>query len=150
MKMKKSKKNFILKILLFLFLLASVACSKFPGIPDFTGKESNRKVSCADLVIERAFKLHENAKYSLALFFDERSDDQLYKAFYSASDSVRESRKVKKCWDRRRSHYYAIQNLKEMNTSLAHIIRRNLPDDDSGEMIAVYNNQFEWVMPHKR
>ena len=37
-----------------------------------------------------------------------------------------------------------------MNISLARVIRRNLPDDDSGEMIAVYNNQFDWVMPHMR
>ena len=94
--------------------------------------------------------MHESAKYSLALFYDERSDAQLYKAFYSAFDSVRESVKVKKCWDRRRTHYYAMQNLKEMNTSLARVIRRNLPDDDIGEMIAIYHNQFDWVMPHMR
>jgi len=74
-----------------IFFFAS-ACSQ---IRDFT-KETAGPVSCADLVIEKAFNLHEEAKSGLALFFDERSDNQLYQAFYAASDSVHQSRKVKK------------------------------------------------------
>ena len=146
---KELKKIFFIKILV-IFLFLSLGCSNFPILSNFNTDKKNTKSSCADIAIERAFKLHESAKYSLALFYDERSDDQLYKAFYAAFDSVRESVKVKKCWDRRRTHYYAMQNLKEMNTSLARVIRRNLPDDDSGEMIAIYQNQFDWVMPHMR
>ena len=42
------------------------------------------------------------------------------------------------------------KNLREMNTSIARLIRRNLPDNDRGEMIAVFNNQYDWVMPHMR
>tara|TARA_B100000676_G_C17751067_1_gene666514 strand:+ start:238 stop:684 length:447 start_codon:yes stop_codon:yes gene_type:complete len=146
---KKLKKIFFIEILV-IFLFLSLGCSNFPILSNFNTDKKNSKNSCADIAIERAFKLHERAKYSLALFYDERSDDQLYKAFYAAFDSVRESVKVKKCWDRRRTHYYAMENLKEMNTSLARVIRRNLPDDDSGEMIAIYHNQFDWVMPHMR
>ena len=146
---KELKKIFFIKILV-IFLFLSLGCSNFPILSNFNTDKKNTKSSCADIAIERAFKLHESAKYSLALFYDERSDAQLYKAFYSAFDSVRESVKVKKCWDRRRTHYYAMQNLKEMNTSLARVIRRNLPDDDIGEMIAIYHNQFDWVMPHMR
>ncbi len=128
------------------FFFICSGCSNFIG---FT-KEQTAPTTCANVVIERAFKLHENAKSELALFFDERSDNQLYQAFYAASDSVYESRKVKNCWDRRVSHYYAIQNLQEMNTSLARIIRRNMPDDDQGEMITVYLDQYEWLMPNNR
>ena len=120
--------------------------AKFKNIVGYT-QEQAMPTSCANIVIGRAFELHEDAKSGLALFFDERSDNQLYQAFYAASDSVYESRKVKNCWDRRVSHYYAIQNLLEMNTSLAKIIRRNMPDDDQGEMISVYRDQYEWVMP---
>ena len=91
---------------LLLFFLSGIllicsGCSNFIG---FT-KEQAAPTTCANLVIERAFKLHEDAKSGLALFFDERSDNQLYQAFYAASDSVYESRKVKNCWDRRVSHY---------------------------------------------
>ncbi len=50
----------------------------------------------------------------------------------------------------RASHYYAMQNLEEMNSSLARVIRRNLPDDGSGEIIAVYHNQYDWLMPNLR
>lgn len=146
----KFKNKTILVFLGILLLFTFLGCSNLPFFSHFTSDKKNSKTSCARIAIERAFKLHENAKYSLALFFEERSDNQLYKAFYAASDSVRESRKVKKCWDRRQSHYYAMQNLKQMNTSLAYVIRRNLPDDDKGEMISVYNNQFDWLMPHMR
>ena len=148
--MDKIKNNLFFSVVVFFAILMSLGCSKLASLTNFTGDLEKRKASCAEKAIERSFKLHEDAKYSLALFFEERSDEKLYQAFYAASDSVRESSKVKKCWDRRRSHYYAIQNLKEMNISLARVIRRNLPDDDSGEMIAVYNDQFDWVMPHKR
>ena len=127
-------------------LFLSSGCSQ---LTDFT-KEATGPVSCADYVIEKAFDLHENAKSGLALFFEERSDNQLYQAFYAASDSVHQSRKVKKCWDRRASHYFAMQNLQEMNSSLARVIRRNLPDEGSGEIIAVYHNQYDLLLPNLR
>ena len=76
-------------------------CSKLVG---FT-KENTTPTSCADRAIERAFNLHDGAKTGLALYFEERSDNQLYLAFYAATDSVYESMRVKKCWDRRGSHY---------------------------------------------
>ena len=121
-------------------------CSKLVG---FT-KENTTPTSCADRAIERAFNLHEGAKTGLALYFEERSDNQLYQAFYAATDSVYESRKVKKCWDRRGSHYNAMRNLREMNTALARVIRRNMPDDDRGELISVFREQYDWVMPNFR
>ena len=121
-------------------------CSKLVG---FT-KENITPTSCADRAIERAFNLHEGAKTGLALYFEERSDNQLYQAFYAATDSVYESRRVKKCWDRRVSHYNAMQNLLEMNTALARVIRRNMPDDDRGELISVFREQYDWLMPNFR
>ena len=127
-------------------LFLSYGCSQ---IREFT-KETTGPSSCADLVIEKAYNLHEEAKSSLALFFEDRSDNKLYQSYYAASDSVNQSRKVKKCWDRRASHYYAMQNLKEMNSSLARVIRRNLPDDGHGEIIAVYQGQYDWLMPNQR
>ena len=131
------------------FFLICSGCSNLNKITGFT-KEQATPTTCASVVIEIAFKLHDDAKSGLAMFFDERSENQLYQAFYAASDSVYESRKVKNCWDRRISHYYAMQNLQEMNISLARIIRRNMPDDDQGEMISVYRDQYEWVMPNIR
>ena len=129
---------------LLLFFLSGISlifsgCSNFNKIIGFT-KEQATPTTCASVVIERAFKLHEDAKSGLAMFFDERSENQLYRAFYAASDSVYESLKVKNCWDRRISHYYAMQNLQEMNTSLARIIRRNMPDDDQGEICLLYTS----------
>jgi hypothetical protein len=139
--------NKIIWLIIFTGLLfLSYGCSK---IREFT-KETTGPSSCADLVIEKAYNLHEEAKSGLALFFEDRSDNKLYQSYYAASDSVNQSRKVKKCWDRRASHYYAMQNLKEMNSSLARVIRRNLPDDGRGEIIAVYQGQYDWLMPNQR
>ena len=146
--------NEMMQRILLLFFISGIflicsGCSNFKKIIGYTTEQA-APATCANIVIERAFKLHEDAKSGLALYFNERSDNQLYQAFYAASDSVYESRKVKNCWDRRVSHYYAIQNLMEMNTSLARIIRRNMPDDDQGEMISVYRDLYEWVMPINR
>ena len=140
-----SQKTSCLVIFAGIILFGS-GCSKLAG---FT-KENTTPTSCADRAIDRAFNLHNGAKTGLALYFDERSDNQLYQAFYAAADSVYESRKIKKCWDRKVSHYNAMQNLKEMNTALARVIRRNMPDDDRGELISVFREQFDWVMPNFR
>ena len=147
--MIEMKQRSIVLLILCGYIIICSGCSNFKNIIGYT-KNQATPTSCSNIVIERAFQLHENAKSGLALFFDERSDNQLYQAFYNASDSVYESRKAKNCWDRRVSHYYAIQNLLEMNTSLARIIRRNMPDNDQGEMISVYRDQYEWVMPINR
>ena len=133
-------------VILIGIIFSGSGCSK---LANFT-KESASPSSCADLVIERAFNLHKGAKTSLALYFEERSDNQLFRAFYAASDSVYESRRIMKCWDRRVSHYNAMKNLKEMNTSLARVIRRNMPDNDRGELISVFREQLDWVMPKFR
>ena len=146
--------NEMMQRILLLFFISGIflicsGCSNFKKIIGYTTEQA-APATCANIVIERAFKLHEDAKSGLALYFNERSDNQLYQAFYAASDSVYESKKVKNCWDRRVSHFYAIQNLMEMNTSLARVIRRNMPDDDQGEMISVFRDQYEWVMPINR
>ena len=146
MKMFKVTSKITWLTLFAVILFLSSGCSQ---LTDFT-KGATGPASCADFVIEKAFNLHEDAKSGLALFFEERSDNQLYQAFYAASDSVNHSRKVKKCWDRRASHYFAMQNLEEMNSSLARVIRRNLPADGSGEIIAVYHNQYDLLLPNLR
>lgn len=145
---KIPQNTYWLIIFAVVFFLGS-GCSKWKQLIGFT-KDSTAPASCADSVIERAFNLHEDAKSGLALYFEERSDNQLFQAFYAATDSVYESRKVKKCWDRRISHYNALRNLQEMNTALAWIIRRNMPDDDRGEMISVFRDQYDWLMPNYR
>ena len=142
---KIPQNTYWLIIFAVIFFLAP-GCSK---LISFT-KDSNAPTSCADIVIERAFNLHEDAKSGLALYFEERSDNQLFQAFYAAADSVYESRKVIKCWDRRISHYNALRNLHEINTALAWIIRRNMPDDDRGEMISVFRDQYDWLMTNYR
>ena len=96
------QRSLLLFFLSGIFLICS-GCSDLNKIIGFT-KEQAAPTNCASVVIERAFKLHEDAKSGLALFFDKRRDNQLYQAFYAASDSVYESRKVKNCWDRRISH----------------------------------------------
>ena len=149
MKMTKVPQKTYWLIIFVLVVFLGSGCSKWKQLIGFT-KDSTAPASCADRVIERAFNLHEDAKSGLALYFEERSDNQLFQAFYAAADSVYESRKVKTCWDRRRSHYNALRNLYEINTALAWIIRRNMPDDDRGEMISVFRDQYDWLMPNYR
>ena len=149
MKMIKIPLNTYWLIIFTVAFFLSSGCSKWKQLIGVT-KDSTVPASCANRLIERAFNLHEDAKYGLALYFEERSDNQLFQALYAATDSVYESRKVKKCWDRRISHYNALRNLREINTALARIIRRNMPDDGRGEMISVFRDQYDWLMPNYR
>ena len=144
-------RNTIQKSIHYIFLVTvafwTIGCAQFTSLKDNFTNQAPVNPACADRAINNAFNLYGEAKTGLALFFEEHNDNRLYQAFYASWDSVNEARKVKKCWDRRVSHYYAMQNIQEMNVILARVIRRNMPDDDSGEMIAVYREQYNQVMP---
>ena len=77
---------------------------------------------------------------------EELNDNRLYQAYYAAWDSRNTDNSVKKCWDRRVSHYNALQNLMGMNRELAQIILINMPDEDPGDMISIYREQYDRVM----
>ncbi len=134
-------------ILVITALFIGAGCSQISNLKSNFTNDTTLIPTCADRAIENAFNLYGEAKSGLALFYEEHSDNRLYQAYYAAWDSVNEARKVKKCWDRRVSHYHAMQNIQDMNVILARVIRRNMPDDDSGELIAVYREQYERVMP---
>lgn len=104
------------------------------------------KPPCADLKIDEAFTLYNEAKTGLAIFYEDRDDNRLYQAYYASLDSVITSREVKKCWDRAKTHQYAMQNLNTLNRTLRRIILINLPDADPGYLIAIYRDQYHKIM----
>ena len=133
----------IRSLILFLsFGFVIQGCSEFAQM---TGQETIRQ-PCADRVVNRAFQQYGEAKSGLALYFEELNDNRLYQAYYAAWDSRNTVNAVKKCWDRRVSHYNALQNLMGMNRELAQIILINMPDEDPGDMISIYREQYDRVM----
>ena len=131
------------KIVFLLSLLPVMqGCAWFA---DMTGQEPARP-ACSDRVIERAFMLYGEAKTGLVLFFNEHNDNRLYQAYYASWDSRNTAQSVRKCWDRRVSHFNAMKNLTEMNNELARVIRMNLPDQDPGRLIAIYREEYRQVM----
>ena len=101
---------------------------------------------CADLTIDEAFFLHEEAKSGFAKYLNTREDHLLFDAFYTSSDSRSVAQSVSKCWDRRVSHYNAMKNLEELNNDLARILIRNMPDEDPGQMVSVYRGKYPRLM----
>lgn len=133
------------KLLLTIFISLGLLLKGCAEVAELTGQDKARP-TCAKRVIDRAYKQYGEAKTGLALFFEEHNDNRLYQAYYAAWDSKMTANLVKKCWDRRVSHFNAMKNLKDMNNQLAHIIRRNMPDDDPGALIAIYREQYLHVM----
>jgi hypothetical protein len=101
---------------------------------------------CADLTIDEAFFLHEEAKSGFARYLNTREDHLLFDSFYTASDSRSVAQSVSQCWDRRVSHYNAMKNLMELNNDLARILIRNMPDEDPGQMVSVYRDKYTRLM----
>ena len=101
---------------------------------------------CADLTIDEAFFLHEEAKSGVAKYLNTREDQFLFDAFYTASDSRTVAQSVSQCWDRRFSHYNAMKNLEELNNDLARILIRNMPDEDPGKVVSVYRDKYTRLM----
>ena len=129
-------------LILFSLGLMLQSCSE---LAQMTGQETIR-TPCADRVVSRAFQQYGEAKSGLALYFEELNDNRLYQAYYAAWDSRNTVNSVKKCWDRRVSHYNALKNLMDMNRELGKIILINMPDNDPGDMISIYREQYDRVM----
>ena len=108
--------------------------------------QNTSRPSCANRVIQRAFDLYDDAKNRLTLFFKEQDDSYLYEAYYTSWDSRNISMSVRKCWDRRVSHFNAMKNLSQMNNDLARVIKINLPDEDPGALIAIYRENYKNIM----
>ena len=136
--------SLILRTFLIIFSLGLMlqSCSE---LAQMTGQETIRP-PCADQVVSRAFQQYGEAKSGLALYFEELNDNRLYQAYYAAWDSRKTVNSVKKCWDRRVSHYNALKNLMDMNRELAKIIFINMPDNDPGDMISIYREQYDRVI----
>lgn len=125
----------------FSFLLVVVGLSGCSMVPALSGDAPSSRAPCADVVMDRAFLLHGEAKAGLALFYDERDDHRLFQSYYAGVDSVQIARSVGRCWDRRISHYNAMRNLEDANRQLIRVIRRNLPDGDTAGLVSVYREQ---------
>ena len=126
-------------LVLFLVIFSIAGCS---GMDLLGGRTTPTRSPCADLVLDHAFLLHAEAKSGLALFYDEQEDYRLYQSYYASVDSVNVARSVSQCWDRRRSHFNAMRNLEEMNRQIVKVVRRNMPDDDKGELVSVYQDKY--------
>ena len=135
-------KNLILTATVISFLLCG--CST---IQEIVG-DSNTLLAgpCADLTIDEAFFLHEEAKSGFAKYLNIREDHLLFDAFYTASDSRLVAQSVSQCWDRRVSHFNAMKNLEELNNTLARILIKNMPDEDPGRMVSVYRDKYTRLM----
>jgi hypothetical protein len=135
-------KNLILTATVVGFL--SCGCST---IQEIVG-DSNTLLAgpCADLTIDEAFFLHEEAKSGFAKYLNIREDHLLFDAFYTASDSRLVAQSVSQCWDRRVSHFNAMKNLEELNNNLARILIKNMPDEDPGKMVSVYRDKYTRLM----
>ena len=136
-------RNLILAIITMGFL--SSGCSTIQEI--FGGGNTLIAGPCADLTIDEAFFLHEEAKSGFAKYLNTREDHLLFDAFYTASDSRSVAQSVSQCWDRRVSHYNAMKNLQELNNDLARILIRNMPEEDPGQMVSVYRGKYNRLMP---
>jgi len=133
---------------LYLLLLTVFVASGCQSFQKMTGTAAPvMQVSCADRVINRAMDLHGEAKTGLAIFFQERNDNRLYQAYYAAEDSYGTALMVKRCWDRKVSHVNKMRELVFLNDAIARVIRLNMPDEDSGNLVSIYRDQYEQIFP---
>ncbi|MGK5093805.1 hypothetical protein WDW89_17560 [Deltaproteobacteria bacterium TL4] len=130
------------------FFLVSILTSSCARLQELTQPflAPKKVMACASPVIDRAFKYYNEAKTGLVFFFEERDSNRLFQAYYASIDSDRTVESVRKCGDRDLTHYYAMQNLGTQNRILREIIRTNMPDEDRGNLIAIYREQYKNVL----
>lgn len=138
-------KNFALGLLLLIVLIPG--CSR---IRDLANPLINKQpvVFCASDRIDQAYELYGEAKVRLAMHYDDRDSNHLLEAYYASSDSIAVARSLAKCPDRKRSDYNAMKNLLSLNKALQRVARMNMRDADPGNLIAIYREQYDKVMPN--
>ncbi|MBF0237772.1 MAG: hypothetical protein HQM12_08720 [SAR324 cluster bacterium] len=137
-----------MKIQTFLIIFSTIIFSSCAELQRLTQPFVPKKVemACASVLVDDAFQLYNEAKANLAIFYERRDANLLYEAYYLSYDSVITAKSVRNCEDKAMSHFLAWKNLYDMNKNLRKVIRANLPDDDRGNLIAIYKEQYNKLM----
>ncbi len=135
-------KNVILMSLVIACLLSG--CSQLRNLT----QRKPQVIACATPRIDRAYDVYSQAKTKLAQHYATRNSNDLFEAYYAASDSISLARSVAKCRDKNSTHFAAFKNLTELNRELQKIVRLNMRDEDPSNLIAIYRDQYYKVMPN--
>ena len=102
-------------------------------------------VSCAEKRLDTSYDFHQKAKDFLASYYKTRKESELFFAWYASEDSVYMAQTIKKCFDKKNKHYFAVKNIYQKNDILQNLIVQNMRLDTQSQLSELFLEDYRKI-----
>lgn len=127
------------RFLIFSFLIVFLAGCEWAAQ---TRQVQPEEISCAEVRLNSSFEFHNKAKDYFKSYYKTRKESELFFAWYASEDSIYMARSVRRCYDKRNKHFYAVRNLFKKNSILQKLIVQNMRQDSQARLSQLYLDEY--------
>lgn len=122
----------------FLVILLFSGCEWLGG----TRRVEKVEIQCAETRLDAGFEFHNKAKEFFQSYYRTRKESELFYAWYATEDSNYMASSVKRCFDKRNKHFYAVRNLFQKNRTLQKLIVQNMRQSSQAQLSELYLDEY--------
>ena len=100
------------------------------------------EIQCAETRLDAGFEFHDRAKNFFRSYYKTRKESELFYAWYASEDSNYMANSVRRCFDKKNKHFYAVRNLFQKNRTLQKLIVQNMRQDSQSHLSELYLDEY--------
>lgn len=110
------------------------------------GREMEQvELQCAETRLDAGFEFHYRAKDYFRSYYKTRKESELFFAWYASEDSNYMANTVRRCWDKRNKHFFAVRSLFQKNQTLQKLIVQNMRQDSQARLSELYLDEYREI-----
>ena len=103
------------------------------------------EIECAETRLDAGFAFHNRAKDLFRSYYKTRKESELFYAWYSSEDSNYMANSVRRCFDKKNKHFYAVRSLFQKNRTLQKLIVQNMRQDSQAQLSELYLDEYREI-----
>ena len=108
-------------------------------------EQQKARAMCAEPRLNTSFDFHKKAKDFFASYYRTRKESELFFAWYASEDSIYMARSVRKCYDKRNKHFYAVKNIFHKNKILQRLIVQNMRQPAQTQLSELFLDEYRKI-----
>lgn len=100
------------------------------------------EIQCAETRLNAGFEFHTKAKEFFRSYYKTRKESELFYAWYASEDSNYMANSVRRCFDKKNKHFYAVRSLYQKNRTLQKLIVQNMRQDSQTQLSQLYLDEY--------
>jgi hypothetical protein len=101
-------------------------------------RQETIEIQCAETRLNAGFEFHNKAKDFFRSYYKTRKESELFYAWYASEDSNYMANSVRRCFDKKNKHFYAVRSLYQKNRTLQKLIVQNMRQDSQTQLSQLY------------